>query len=251
MSLTNRNILITGGSRGIGRAIALRLAKDRPAHIAIAYCMDHQAARETVKAIEDQGVASCAFVTDVGKSEFLRRLFDEVGTSVGHLDIFVSNAARASFKPVLEISERAWQRIIDINTRAFLLGSQLAARLMADRGGRIIGISSLGSRYYIPGYAALGAAKAALETLTRYLAVELAPQGINVNTVSGGYIDTASMRLNPEYGELTKYVLGRTPAARLGQPDDIAGVVAFLCSGESDWVRGQTIVADGGFSLLL
>jgi NAD(P)-dependent dehydrogenase (short-subunit alcohol dehydrogenase family) len=141
---------------------------------------------------------------------------------------------------------------MDINARAFLLGSQLAAELMREGdGGRIIGISSLGSRFAVPDYSGLGAAKAIIETLARYLAVELAPWGINVNVVCGGFVDTASMRLAPDYRQLVEHLIETTPARRLAQPEDIAGVVGFLCSPDSDWIRGQTLVADGGYSLEL
>ncbi len=252
MGLQGKTVVITGGSRGIGRAIALRLAREQPEHIVVGYCMNHSAARQTVADLQALGVAASAISTDVGQSELLREMFDEVRQRLGRLDIFVSNAARATFRPAMELNVRNWQRMMDINARAFLLGAQMAAELMREGGGgRIIGISSLGAHYYAPDYAGLGAAKAAMEALARYLAVELAPWGINVNIVCGGYVDTESMRLAPDYKDMTAYVLSRTPAQRLAQPEDIAGVVAFLCSPDSDWIRGQTLVADGGFSLML
>ncbi len=251
-TLRQQVVLITGGSRGIGRAIALRLAYEQPAHMVIGYSMNHQAARRTVNEIQALGVPAFAISTDVGKSELMRDLFDQVRQRCGRLDILISNAARTTFRPSMELDDRSWQRVMDMNARAFLLGSQLAAELMREHGGgRIVGISSLGSRYVAPGYAALGAAKAVMETMARYLAVELAPWGINVNVVCGGFIDTDSMRLAPDYKQLTEYIVNRTPIHRLGKPEDLAGVVAFLCSPDSDWIRGQTLVADGGFSLSL
>jgi NAD(P)-dependent dehydrogenase (short-subunit alcohol dehydrogenase family) len=139
-----------------------------------------------------------------------------------------------------------------LNVEAFLLGSQLAAKIMRTHGGgHIVGLSSLGSRFYTPSYAALGAAKSAIENLTRYLAVELAPFQISVNVVCGGFIDTETMKMIQDYDRVTAAIVARTPAARLGRPEDVAGVVAFLCSPDADWVRGQTIIADGGFSLSL
>src|ERR1700756_1680741 len=133
---------------------------------------------------------------------------------------------------------------MDINARAFLLGRQHAARLMGKRRGRIIAVSSLGAYRYTPGYLALGAAKAALESVARYLAVELAAQGINVNVVCGGLIETETSTLHPDYGELRRRVIDRTPAGRVGRPDDLAAVVAFLCKPEADWIRGQTPFVD-------
>jgi enoyl-[acyl-carrier protein] reductase III len=252
MSLNDQVVLITGGTRGIGKAISLRLAREKPAHILVGYCMDHQSARATVSELEAMGVSASMYALDVGKAELLSELFVHVKSKLGRLDIFISNAARTTFRPAMELNARNWQHIMDINARAFLLGSQMAAELMcAGGGGRIIGISSLGASFYLPDYAGLGAAKAAMEALARYLAVELAPMNINVNVVSGGFVDTDSMRLSPDYKKLVDYVATHTPSKRIAKPEDLAGIVAFLCSPESDWIRGQTIVADGGFSLVL
>jgi enoyl-[acyl-carrier protein] reductase III len=243
--------LITGGTRGIGRAIALRLARERPKHIVVSYCMNHDAARKTVQDLEAAGVSASSIATDVGNEKLLEEMFRTIRERFGRLDIFVSNAARTAFRPGVELSSRSWRRIMEMNAEAFLLGSRLSFDLMkANSGGRIIGISSLGSRFYAPNYAGLGAAKAAMECLARYLAVEMAPFGVNVNVVCGGFVDTESMKIIPDYERLISYVRSRTPAGRLATPDDLAGVVAFLCSPESDWIRGQTIVADGGFSLM-
>lgn len=252
MPSNNRIILITGGTRGIGRAIALRLAQEKPEHIVLSYCMNHTAARSTVAELQALGVGASAVPTDVSRGELMQELFKGVEERFGRLDVFVSNAARASFRPVLELTPRSWQRMMDLNATAFLQGAQLAAGIMRKiGGGKIIGLSSLGSTYALPLYAGLGAAKAAIESLTRYLAVELAPLGINVNTVSAGFVDTESMRLNPDYEALTAYVKKRTPAGRLAEPEDVAGVVAFLCSPDARWVYGQTLLADGGISLVL
>jgi enoyl-[acyl-carrier protein] reductase III len=191
-------------------------------------------------------------VCDVGDENLQRELFAGVQKDFGRLDVFVANAARTAFKPAMSLDARSWRRTIQLNAESFLIGSQLAAGLMrANGGGRIIGLSSLGGRFYTPSYAALGAAKAAIENLARYLAVEFASDGINVNVVCGGFIDTESMKMIPNYKEVTSAIVARTPAARLGQAEDLAGIVAFLCSHESDWIRGQTIVADGGISLSL
>lgn len=252
MSDGERIVLITGGTRGIGRAIALRLAEERPRHIVLSYCMNHRAARRTVDELDGRGVAASAVPIDVSRPELMEELFTDIGERFGRLDVFVSNAARASFVPALELSLRSWQRIMDLNARAFLQGCQLAAAIMRrNGGGKIVGLSSLGAGFAIPGYAGLGAAKSAIESLTRYLGAELAPLGINVNAVSAGFVDTESMRLNPEYEALKDYVRSRTPAARIAEPEDVAGVVAFLCSPDARWIHGQTVLADGGLSLVL
>jgi len=248
MILQGRNVLVTGGSRGIGRAIALRLAREGPAHVMIGYCLDHDAARRTVADLRALGVEASSHAADLGREELVEELFARAGERLGRLDVFVSNAARATFKPVADLSAKAFRRTMEMNAQAFLVGGRLAAGLM-DRGGRIVGVSSLGAHACAPGYAALGSAKAALEALARYMAVELAPRNINVNVVCGGLVETPSVQSHPEYRELAERVLARTPAGRLGRPEDLAGIVAFLCSPESDWIRGQTLIADGGFSI--
>lgn len=248
MSVSGGIVLVTGGSRGIGRAISLRLAAERPQHIAIAYALDHDSARRAVAEIESLGVAASAIRCDVGQLESLESLFGTIAERHGRLDVFVSNAARTAFRGATEITPRTWSRVMDLNARAFLVGAQNAARLMTN-GGSIIALSSLGSRYFAPGYIALGAAKAAIESMVRYLAVELAPQNINVNAVCGGLIETDTVKMHPDYEHLRDTVVAKTPAGRIGTPDDLAGIVAFLCSPAAGWIRGQTIVADGGFTL--
>ncbi|MGH9607187.1 MAG: SDR family oxidoreductase [Terracidiphilus sp.] len=241
---------ITGGSRGIGRATALRLTAHRPAHIAIGYVLDHDAARNTVSEIQQLGVPASAHCADVSDEAAFRDVFRKLEDRHGRLDLLISAAARASFGPLMEVSPRSWQRVMDLNARAFLLGAQLAAPLMVD-GGRILGISSLGGRACLEDYGLLGVAKAAIESLTRYLAVELSGRSIRVNSVCGGFVDTDSTRMLPEFDQVASVIATRTPAARVGRPEDIAAVLAFLCSSDSDWITGQTIVADGGLSLRL
>jgi enoyl-[acyl-carrier protein] reductase III len=248
----DRVVLVTGGTRGIGRAIALRLAQERPRHIRLVYCMNHDAARRTLADISALGVSASLAVHDVGEPDMQKAMFERLREEWGRLDVFVANAARTAFKSASEIDVRSWRRTLQLNAEAFLVGSQLAAGIMrTNGGGHIVALSSLGSRFFTPSYAALGAAKAAIENLTRYLAVELAADRISVNAVCGGLIDTDTIRMIPDYEQLTTTVARRTPAGRVGQPEDLAGIVAFLCSPDAQWVRGQTIVADGGFSLSL
>ena len=249
MTLRDQIVLITGGSRGIGRAIAYRLAREGPKHIVLGYCIDHEAAEHTVKELKERGVSASAVCADLSHLELVEGMFRDIEDRFGRLDVFVSNAARAAFRDLDNLSPRSWRRTLDINAQAFWLAGRQAAALMPEHGGRIIGVSSLGAHRYTPGYAALGAAKAAIESLARYLAVELAPRNIRVNVVCGGLVDTPSVRQHPDYPTMAREIVERTPAGRLGQPEDMAGVVAFLCSPDSDWIRGQTLIADGGFSI--
>lgn len=246
----DRVVLVTGGTRGIGRAIALRLARERPRHIRLVYALNHDAARGTLADLQAMGVSASLAICDVSNIEMQQELFRKLKEDYGRLDVFIANAARTAFRSALEMDMRSWRRTMQLNSDAFLTGAQQAAELMRENGGgHIIGLSSLGSRYHIANYAALGVAKAAIENLARYLAVELAPFDISVNVVCGGFIDTESMHMMPNYREVVDAIVAGTPAARIGQPEDLAGVVAFLCGRDADWVRGQTIVADGGFSL--
>ncbi len=249
--LRGQVVLVSGGSRGIGRAIALRLARARPAHVAIGYCTQHDAARETLAELRALGVEASSLCADLGRVELIEQMFAELRARCGRLDVFVSNAARGAFREVDALSARGFDLTVALNARAFLVGAQQAVALMQGRGGRIVALSSLGALRPAPGYAALGAAKAALEALARSMALRWAPQGINVNVVCGGLVDTDSSRAHPDHERLFREVAARTPAGRVGRPEDLAGIVAFLCSPEADWVRGQTIVVDGGYTLAL
>ena len=152
-------VLITGGTRGIGRAIALRLARATPRHIVLAYCLDHQAARNTLEEIKGMGVSASVMVCDVGQEKLQREMFQQVEETWGRLDVFVANAARTAFQSAETLPTRSFRRTMELNAEAFLVGAQLAAAIMKKNGGgRIIALSSLGSRYFIPNYAALGAA---------------------------------------------------------------------------------------------
>lgn len=247
--LTGKTALITGGSRGIGRAIALTLAENG-AEVIINYLQNHTAAQEVKALVEAKGSRAHLIQGDMGRPKAIQAMFEEVHTRFGSLDILVHNAALGVFKSIMEIEVFHWNVSLDVNARALLLSSQAAVPLMEGREGKIIAISSLGSRRYIPKYGAIGVSKAALETLIRYLAVELAPRGIRVNGVAGGLIDTDALRSHPDYARLKTEGVSRTPAGRIGTPDDLAKVALFLASDESNWIYGQTLVADGGLDLI-
>lgn len=245
--LTGKVAVITGGTRGIGRSVARKLAQ-RGADVVVNYFRSRSAADETVAEIESYGVKGLAVRGNIGKKEFHQKLFDEVGEHFDKVDILVSNAALGLFANVLDVDERAWDLSLHTNAEALLFCAQLAAPLMPP-GGKMIALSSLGSHRCIPGYSAIGISKAAIESLTRYLAYELASQEINVNTVSGGFIDTDALKSFPNYDEMVREVVRRTPFGRIGKADEVADVVVFLASDASRWITGQTIIVDGGYTL--
>jgi enoyl-[acyl-carrier protein] reductase III len=223
---------------------------ERRADVVVHFLKKRAAAMAVAEGVEKLGQRAIVTNGNLGEPEEIRRIFAEIRDAFGSLDIFVNNAALGIFRPILEIKERHWQQTMDINVTAFLLCAQEAVKLMEGHGGKIVSISSLGSRRYIGGYAAMGAAKAAIESLTRYLAVELADKGIGVNAVCGGLVETDALASLPDSEGLKAEGIKATPGGRLGRPEDLAKVVAFLCSADADWICGQTIVVDGGLSLV-
>src|SRR4030095_15818508 len=183
---TPRSVLVTGGGRGIGRAIALRFA-EAGAQVFVNFFVNREAAEKTANDVEVRGGAAHLLQADLKEPGEIKRLVAEVERRAGHLDVVVSNAASGVLRDGLELSAKQWDWVMATNARAFLILAQEASRIMTF-GGRIIALSSLGSRRVIPGYASIGASKAALEGLTRYLAVELAAKGITVNAVSAGAV---------------------------------------------------------------
>ena len=245
--LRGKRVLVTGSSRGIGRGIALMFA-ERGADVVINYLKDEQAAREAKAGVEARGCRAQIIQADVGRPKDIRSMFEAIRESFGGLDILVHNAALGVFRPIAEIEVFHWNVSLDVNARALLLCAQEAVPLMAA-GGSVIAVSSIGSHRYMPHYGAIGVSKAALEALVRYLAVELAPKGIRVNGVSGGFVDTDALRLHPDYQGIMARAPARTPGGRIGTPEDLASVVMFLAGEESRWIYGQTIIADGGLDL--
>jgi enoyl-[acyl-carrier protein] reductase III len=246
--LEGKVALVTGGSRGIGRAISLGLAR-RGANIVVAYLRKGTDARETCARLEEESVKAVAVRAHVGDEAQLDGLFEEVKQTFGRLDVFVSNAATGVIKPITDLDAKAFNWTMDSNARPLLLGARRARELMVD-GGHIVALSSLGSTRVLPGYAVVGASKAAIEALVRYLAVELAPHSIRANAVSPGVVDTDALRHFPMREEMLAAARSQTPAGRLVTPEDVADAVMWLTSPGSAMVTGQTVVVDGGASLL-
>jgi len=239
--------LITGGSRGIGRAIAIRLA-EYGADVVVNYVRHRRDAEETVAAIEEKGVRCLAVKANVAQEDDLVRMFAEIREKYNHLDILVSNAASGVLKPAMELTTRHWNWAMDINARALLSLTQHAVPMMQS-GGRIMAVSSLGAVRAVPNYTVVGASKAALESLVRHLAVELGPRGITVNTISAGVVDTDALKKFPNRDEIIGASLARTPLGRLTTPEDVADLALFLCSDLATMIHGQTVVVDGGYAI--
>lgn len=248
--LEGKRALVTGGGRGIGRAIVLELAS-RGADVVVNYLRNSEAAQATAEAARELGVRAVAMRGHVGDEQRIERLFERVREEFGYLDILVNNAASGVNRAAIELTTHHWDWTLNINARGAWLAARHAAALMQGRGGRIVNVSSLGAGRVLPEYFAVGVSKAALEAVTRYLAVELAPQGIVVNAVSGGLVETDALKAFSWGEAAVEATRRRIPAGRMVEPADVAGVVAFLCTDAASMIRGQTIVVDGGLSLPL
>ena len=246
--------LITGASRGIGRATALLLAQ-RGADIAVLYRREQAAAQAVCEQARAAGVRAMAVPADLRDQAAVAAAVDTVGAAFGRIDILVANAASTAFKPLLELQPHNVGMTLDTSVQSLLTLVRAAVPLMQDRAANIVTVSGFDTLRALPGHGLLGAAKAAVETLTRYLAAELAPLGINANCVVPGFVATDSARLWADTHEPGGYAAAapewvrRTPAGRVGEADDIARVIALLCSADARWITGQVIVADGGLTL--
>ncbi len=255
MSLNGKHALITGGSRGIGRGIALKLAK-KGVKVAINYYQNEVAAEDTLAQVRERGSDGFLIQADVSRPEDISSMFKRVQDEFGKLDIFVSNARSevpTFYQSPMEIALGHWDMAMDSQAKAFLLGVRESARLMSD-GGRIIAITySTGSRTgsWQP-WVAMGAAKAALESLVRYFAVALAKRGITVNALSPGFTEDSVLNsLPPEAQDMVRnWHKEWTPMGRLGTPADVGNIVALLCLEEAGWITGQVIFTDGGASIM-
>lgn len=256
MTITARYDVVTGGSRGIGRGIALKLA-DHGVHVAINYLKDEASAKATLDQVRARGADGFIVQADVCQPAQIERLFTRVRDEFGSLDIFVNNArgeVSTFYEPAMSIGLDKFDSAMDSQAKAFLVGVREAEKLMPN-GGRVIAIT------YAPGgvygswqsWVAMGAAKSALEVLVRYFAVALAPRGITVNAISPGWTDDSVLNTLPDaVVQMIRnhHQSGWTPMRRLGTPADIGDAVSLFCSKEAAWITGQVVAADGGMGLM-
>jgi enoyl-[acyl-carrier protein] reductase III len=238
------SVLVTGGSRGIGKAIALRFAELGATRVAIGYLRNDRAAEETAEELRAAGAEPVLIRGNVSSA----RVLAEVAEG-GPWNVVVHSAATGVIRPALETEDKHWDWTMDANAKALLSLARAAAPKMPE-GSSIVAISSLGSFRVLENYVLVGTSKAALEALVRYLGVELAPRGIRVNAVSAGVVETEALDHFPNREEMLTMSRERTPAGRMVEPADVAGAVEFLCSPNAQMVCGQTLIVDGGFSLL-
>jgi enoyl-[acyl-carrier protein] reductase III len=232
---------VTGGTRGIGLAIALRLVRDGASRAVLGYMRNDSAAEAAAAQVRAAGAEPVLVRGNISKEQVVEEL-----ASHGPYRVVVHNAATGVIRPALETDDRHWDWTLNANARALLSLARATAPSMPD-GSAIVAISSLGAQRVLANYVLVGTSKAALESVVRYLGVELAPR-IRVNAVSGGVVETGALEHFPNKEEMLRSA-ERTPAGRLVEPDDIAGAVSFLCSADAAMMCGQTLVVDGGYSL--
>ena len=242
--------LVTGASRGIGHATALRLAREG-ADVAVGFFRNREGAEKTVAEIEEIGRRAVAVRAHIGDADKLLELVDVTTRELGAPTILISNAASGVLRPLAEMDLKGWQWTMDVNARALMLLAQATREGMRDAGGgTIVALSSLGSDRVLPAYGAVGASKATIEAIVRYLAVEGAADGIRANVVSAGVVDTDALRHFPDREGMLASAASRTPAGRTLTPDDVASAVCFLCSDDAWMIRGEVLRVDGGYSLI-
>lgn len=250
-TLKGKAALVTGASRGLGRGIALALA-EAGADVVVHYARKAGMAQAVVDEIQSMGRRSIAVKANFAEKEKIDWMIDCIEDAFGGCDILIANAATGGFRPMLETSDKHWNWTMDVNARSILHCVQRLAPYMQQHGwGRVITVTSLGGVRVVPSYSTVGLSKAVVESLTRYLAVELAPRGVIVNAISPGLVDTdALLNMGIDVSSTLEHVRKRNPARRLVTPQDIGRVATFLCTDAAEMIVGQTLYVDGGFSLL-
>lgn len=253
--MNGKTLVVSGGTRGIGRMIVEEFAK-AGANIAFTYNSNEEEAKKICAEIGSAyNVKIMAYKLDILEPDSYKDLFLEIDKEFDRVDFFISNAIISGrsvvggFAPFMRLKPKGLNNIYTATVLAFVVGAQEAAKRMEKvGGGAIVALSSTGNLVHTDNYAGHGNSKAALETMVKYAATELAAKNIRVNALSGGPIETDALRAFPNFEELKAEVIKRTPLGRMGQASDIAPIALFLCSKGSYWINGQTIIADGGSS---
>ncbi|MEM9828615.1 MAG: SDR family oxidoreductase [Planctomycetota bacterium] len=259
--LAGRRALVTGASRGIGREIALRLAAEG-ADVAINFLTSRDQAIDVAREIDALGRQAIPVKADVSRQDNVQEMVRQIRQHWGGLDIVVSNAAAGGFRALRDVSPINFEAVLRTNSLPVVWLAQAAGDLLADAPahgksahgksahGKLVAISSHGSQWAVPNYGAIGASKAALESLVRHLALEWGPRGINFNCVLPGIIATDAIRSMPDVDQVLASAAQRVMVKeKQMQPADVAGAVAFLCSSDADWIQGHCLVVDGGASI--
>lgn len=251
----NKTLVLSGGTRGIGKAIIYKFAENG-CNIAFTYNSNEEEAKNIADDLEAKfGVKARFYKLDILEPDNYKELFEEIDKDFAEINFFISNAIISGrpvvggFAPFMRLKPKGLNNIYTATVLAFVVGAQEAAKRMEKLGkGAIVAISSTGNLVHTENYAGHGTSKAALEIMVKYAATELAPKNIRVNTLSGGPIDTDALKKFPNYEEMKAATIARTPLGRMGQAEDLAGTALFLCSDDSYWINGQTLIADGGSS---
>jgi 3-oxoacyl-[acyl-carrier protein] reductase len=244
--LNNKVALVTGGSKGIGAAIAKHLAAEG-AKVVVNYASDKEGAEKVVKAVTDNGGTAIAVQANVANEADVNRLFDETKNAFGGLDVLINNAGIYQYEPIEQVSATSFHQQFNINVWGSILTIQASLKLFGEKGGNIINVSSAASKMPMATGSVYSASKAALDAITVALSKELGAKNVRINSLLPGSVETEGTHTSGVMGsDFEKVLIANTPLGRMGQPEDIAKVAVFLASDDSAWLSGELLAASGG-----